>query len=95
MLYQDFLYAIQKRNPTYFDTLLTQSVSHLPATYQTTLRTFEKYQKQIHHVLNYFYSNGQLECLNNHINVLKRNAYGFYNFYNFKLRIFVQQGQAI
>ena len=64
-LYQDFLYAVHKRNQTYFD------------------------------ALNYPYSNGQLECLNNHIKVLKRNAYGFRNFYNFKLRIFVQQGQAI
>ncbi|NSN06922.1 transposase [Enterococcus faecalis] len=65
------------------------------ATYQTTIQTFKKYQKQIQHALNYSYSNGQLECLNNHIKVLKRNAYGFRNFYNFKLRIFVQQGQAI
>lgn len=55
----------------------------------------KKYQKQIHHALNYSYSNEQLECLNNHIKVLKRNAYGFRNFYNFKLRIFVQQGQDI
>ena len=94
-LYQDFLYAVHKRNQTYFDALLTQSVSHLPATYQTTLRTFKKYQKQIHHALNYSYSNGQLECLNNHIKVLKRNAYGFRNFYNFKIRIFAQQRQAI
>ena len=64
-LYQDFLYAVHKRNQTYFD------------------------------ALNYPYSNGQLEWLNNHIKVLKRNAYGFRNFYNFKLLIFVQQGQAI
>ncbi|WP_154080573.1 transposase, partial [Enterococcus faecium] len=28
------------------------------------------------------YSNGPLECLNNHIKVLKRNAYGFRSFYN-------------
>ena len=33
------------------------------------------------------YSNRLLECLNNHIKVLKRNAFGFSNFYNFKLRI--------
>ena len=94
-LYLDFLYAIHKRNQTYFDALLTQNISHLPATYQTTIRTFKKYQKQIYHALNYSYSNEQLECLNNHISVLKRNAYSFRNFYNFKLRIFVQQGQAI
>ncbi|NSP58972.1 transposase, partial [Enterococcus faecalis] len=36
-----------------------------------------------------------LECLNNHIKVLKRNAYGFRNFYNFKLCILVQQRQAL
>lgn len=94
-LYQDFLYAVRKRNQTYIDALLTKNISHLPATYQTTILTFKKYQKQIHHALNYSYSNGQLKCLNNHIKVLKRNAYGFRNFYNFKLRIFVQHGQAI
>ncbi|EIM5427497.1 TPA: transposase [Enterococcus faecalis] len=36
-----------------------------------------------------------MECLNNHIKVLKRNAYGFRNFYNFRLWILVQQGQAL
>lgn len=45
-LYQDFLYAVHKRNQTYFDALLTQNISHLPATYQTTLRTFKKYQNK-------------------------------------------------
>ncbi|MDR0114959.1 transposase, partial [Enterococcus faecalis] len=45
--------------------------------------------------LNYSCSNGPLECLNNHIKVLKRNAYGFRNFYNFKLCILVQQRQAL
>ncbi|EKZ0213577.1 transposase [Enterococcus faecalis] len=37
------------------------------------------------YALNYSYSNRQLECPNNHIKVLKRNAYGFCNLYNFKL----------
>ncbi|WP_316479533.1 transposase, partial [Enterococcus faecium] len=45
------------------------------------------YVLQIQNALHYSYSNGPLECLNNHIKVLKRNAYGFRNFYNFKLRI--------
>ncbi|MBG7683073.1 ISL3 family transposase, partial [Enterococcus faecium] len=40
------------------------------------------------------YSNGPLECLNNHIKVLKRNAYGFRNFYNFKLRIMIRHGKT-
>ena len=94
-LYQESLYAIHKQTQTYFDTLLTQNISHLSATHQTTLQTFKKYQKQIHHALNYSCSNGPLEYLNNHIKVLKRNAYGFRNFYNFKLCILVQQRQAL
>ncbi|MFC0616104.1 transposase [Enterococcus faecalis] len=36
-----------------------------------------------------------MEYLHIHIKVLKQNAYGFRNFYHFKLRIFVQQGQNI
>ncbi|EOV2449542.1 transposase [Enterococcus faecalis] len=38
----------------------------------------------MHHTLNYSYSNGQLEHLNNHIKVFKQNIRGFRNFYNFK-----------
>ncbi len=36
-----------------------------------------------------------LECLNNHIKVLKRNAYGFRNFYHFKRRIMIRHGKTI
>nr|WP_269160910.1 transposase [Enterococcus sp. BWB1-3] len=35
------------------------------------------------------YSNGPLECLNNHSKVLKRMTYGFHNFTNFRERIFL------
>ncbi|MCJ9719161.1 transposase, partial [Enterococcus faecium] len=41
-----------------------------------------KFLPQIQNALHYSYSNGPLECLNNHIKVLKRNAYGFRNFYS-------------
>ncbi|WP_316399757.1 transposase, partial [Enterococcus faecium] len=46
---------------------------------------------QIQNALHYSYSNGPLECLNNHIKVLKRNAYGFRNFYNFKRKRPIEQ----
>ncbi|WP_430601696.1 hypothetical protein IGJ02_001670 [Enterococcus sp. DIV0724b] len=85
--YQDFLYAIQTRDYTRFHALLEQDYSRLPAYYQTTITTFKKVQTGIKNALDLPYSNGPLECLNNHIKVLKRNAYGFRNFYNFKLRI--------
>ncbi|MFC0403619.1 ISL3 family transposase, partial [Enterococcus ureilyticus] len=85
--YQDFLYAVQTRDFARFYALLDEDFCRLPTYYQTTIGTFKKYKNEIKNALELPYSNGPLECLNNHIKVLKRNAYGFRNFYNFKLRI--------
>lgn len=85
--YQDFLYAVQTRDFARFYALLDEDFRRLPTYYQTTIGTFKKYKNEIKNALELPYSNGPLECLNNHIKVLKRNAYGFRNFYNFKLRI--------
>ncbi|HAQ1429580.1 ISL3 family transposase, partial [Enterococcus faecium] len=93
-LYQDILYAVKKRDQSLFEDCLTRDISGLPETYTTTLRTFKKFLPQIQNALHYSYSNGPLECLNNHIKVLKRNAYGFRNFYNFKLRIMIRHGKT-
>ena len=93
-LYQDVLYAVKKRDQSLFEDCLTRDISGLPETYTTTLRTFKKFLPQIQNALHYSYSNGPLECLNNHIKVLKRNAYGFRNFYNFKLRIMIRHGKT-
>ena len=93
-LYQDFLYAVRKRDHASFEELLTNN-DVLPDGYRTTLRTFQKFLPQIKNALKQRYSNGPLECLNNHIKVLKRNAYGFRSFYNFKLRIMIRHGSAL
>ncbi|WP_240144926.1 ISL3 family transposase, partial [Enterococcus durans] len=93
-LYQDVLYAVKKRDQSLFEDCLTRDISGLPETYTTTLRTFKKFLPQIQNALHYSYSNGPLECLNNHIKVLKRNAYGFRSFYNFKLRIMIRHGKT-
>ncbi|MBX9077281.1 transposase, partial [Enterococcus durans] len=93
-LYQDVLYAVKKRDQSLFEDCLTRDIRGLPETYTTTLRTFKKFLPQIQNALRYSYSNGPLECLNNHIKVLKRNAYGFRNFYNFKLRIMIRHGKT-
>ena len=73
-LYQDVLYAGKKRDHSLFEDCLSREISQLPETYATTLRTFKKFLPQIQNALRYSYSNGPLECLNNPIKVLKRNA---------------------
>ncbi len=62
----------------------------LPESYHITLRTFQKFLPQIKNALQQSYSNDLLDCLNNHNKVLKRNAYGFRSFYNFKLHIMIR-----
>lgn len=75
-----------------FYALLEENFRRLLPYYQTIIGTFKKYQNELKHALELSYSNEPLECLNNHIKVLKRNASGFRNFYNVKLRIYLQFG---
>ena len=86
---------IKKRDQSLFEDCLTKEISHLPETYATTFRTFKKFLLQIQNALRYSYSNGLLECLNNHNKVLKHNAYGFRNFYYFKRQIVIRHGKTI
>ena len=76
-----------------FEELLTQSYKHLPEGYQTTIRTYKKYRNEIILALSKSYSNGPVEATNNHIKVIKRMAYSFRNFINFKIRIFIHRGK--
>jgi len=46
-------------------------------------------------MLNYFegrWSNGFAEGLNNKLKLIKRRAYGYHNFENFRLRVLVECG---
>lgn len=92
-VYQLFLSAIRRRDVSRFVQLINENYQLFPESYQTVIATFRKYEKEIKRALRVPYSNGPLECLNNHIKVLKRVAYGFRNFYNFRERIFLYRGK--
>nr|WP_313627791.1 transposase [Enterococcus italicus] len=83
----------QEERVNEFEELLSQNYSHLPESYRTTISTFKKYRKEIILALSVPYSNGPVEATNNHIKVIKRMAYGFRNFINFKIRIFINRGK--
>jgi transposase len=57
--------------------------------FQTVFKTFLKDKDKIMNSLELPYSNAKLEATNNLIKVIKRNAFGFRNFENFKLRILI------
>ena len=57
--------------------------------FQTILKTFLKEKNKIINALELPYSNAKLKATNNLIKVIKRNAFSFRNFDNFKSRILV------
>ncbi|WP_028790507.1 transposase, partial [Tetragenococcus muriaticus] len=75
------------------DQLLKTDLSQLPDPFQPVVKTFRKYRQEIRLALTVPYSNGPLEGLNNPIKVLKRVAYGFHSFENFRQRIFLYRGK--
>ncbi|WP_165627607.1 transposase, partial [Streptococcus equi] len=52
-------------------------------------KTFLKDRDKIENALDLPYSNAKLEATNNLIKVIKRNAFGFRNFENYKRRILI------
>ncbi|WP_142348644.1 transposase, partial [Streptococcus macedonicus] len=53
------------------------------------LTTFSRYQKYITNAIKLPYSNAKLEATNRLIKDIKRSAFGYSNFDNFKKRIFI------
>ena len=88
-LYQLLLFHFQEKHADYFFELITESISAVNPIFQTIFRTFLRDQDKIINALKLPYSNAKLEATNNLIKVIKRNAFGFRNFENFKTRILI------
>ena len=73
---------------TWVDEVKASGLKHLDA-FLTTLKNWGQY------ILNYFdgrWSNGFAEGVNNCLKLIKRRAYGYRNFDNFRLRVLVECG---
>lgn len=86
-LYQDLLYAIKYRKVDSFLSSLEVEPSTVSTYMQTSLETIQKYKSYILNALHYPYSNGVIEGTNNLIKVIKRIAFGYRSFLQFKIRI--------
>jgi len=58
----------------------------------TALKTLKKYMKSIENMFESNITNGLIEGLNNKIKSIKRTAFGYSNFSNFKKRVLIQVG---
>ena len=90
-LYQLLLFHFQNKEPEKFFGLIEDNLKQIHPLFQTVFKTFLKDKEKIANALQLPYSKGKLEATNNLIKLIKRNAFGFRNFDNFKKRIFIAQ----
>ncbi len=88
-LYQLLLFHFQEKNSDHFFDLIEQEIAIVNPIFQTVFKTFLKDKDKVLNAMELPYSNAKLEATNNLIKVIKRNAFGFRNFENFKLRILI------
>ena len=88
-LYQLLLFHFQNKEPKKFFGLIEDNLKQVHPLFQTVFKTFLKDKEKIVNVLQLPYSNAKLEATNNLIKLIKRNAFGFRNFENFKKQIFI------
>ena len=88
-LYQLLLFHFQEKQADHFFELIEDTISCVKPIFQTVFKTFLKDKYKIMDALELPYSNAKLEATNNLIKLIKRNAFGFWNFDNFKKRILI------
>ncbi|SND69625.1 transposase [Streptococcus pneumoniae] len=80
---------MKKYDSEKFFGLIEDNLKQVHPIFQTVFKTFLKDKEKIVNALQLHYSNAKLEATNNLIKLIKRNAFGFRNFENFKKRIFI------
>ena len=83
-LYQLLLFHFQNKEPDKFFGLIEDNLKQVHPLFQTIFKTFLKDKEKIVNALQLSYSNAKLEATNNLVKLIKRNAFGFRNFENFK-----------
>ena len=94
-IYQDILQAIKHNNFKRFENIVKKNLSKKEKVSKqmlTALKTLKKYMKYIENMFESNITNGLIEGLNNKIKSIKRTAFGYSNFSNFKKRILIEAG---
>ncbi len=88
-LYQELLYSIQHKDIQSFDRLVSSKYIGISPYMQTAIDALFKYGDFVLDALINDASNGRLEVINNLIKIIKRVAFGFRKFTNFRNRILI------
>lgn len=85
--YQEFLRNFKRKNINRCISLIHNPRDGISPSMEKTVKTLNKYEESISNALIYPYSNGVVEGTNNLIKVIKRIAFGYRNYDNFRARI--------
>ncbi|MFM9350480.1 ISL3 family transposase [Streptococcus uberis] len=88
-LYQLLLFHFQEKRIDAFFSLIEENLTVTNKILKTVFKTFIKHKTSITNALETSYSNAKLEATNKLIKDIKRAAFGFQNFENFKNRILI------
>ena len=88
-LYQNILYALQRNDYKLFNNIINNEYKNISKYMITSLNTLKEFTSHIKNTLKQPYSNGVMERNNNTCKLIKRIAYGYKNFNNFKAKILI------
>ncbi len=88
-LYQILLFHFQEKKATHFFDLIEDHLGTVNKECHTVFKTFLRYKNYIINSLELPYSNAKLEATNKLIKDIKRQAFGFKTFKNFKTKILI------
>ena len=94
-IYQNIIQSIKHNNFKRFENIVKKNLSKKEKVSKqmlTALKTLKKYMKYIENMFESNITNGLIEGLNNKIKSIKRTAFGYSNFSNFKKRILIEAG---
>ena len=88
-LYQLLLFNFQEKQASYFFELIEEHLETVNKEFHTVFKTFLRYKDYIINALELPYSNAKFEATNKLIKNIKRQAFGFKIFKNFKTKILI------
>ena len=88
-LYQSILYSLQRKDYKLFNKIINKEYKDISEYMITSINTLREFSEHIKNTLERPYSNGVMERNNNTCKLIKRIAYGYRNFNNFKSKILI------
>lgn len=85
--YQDLIATISNRSQALLDQLIKRN--NLPSAMRRVKRTLAKHRQEIIASFYILLTNGPIEGANNKIKIIKRTAYGYRNFFHFRIRLLI------